>query len=439
MTSTATVNNAEPRRHPAVWLSSFVWGIGAVFYLAVFFLRAAPAVMTGELMRDFNIGAASLGNLSAFYFYFYVAMQIPIGALTNSWGPRKLLAVGAISAAAGQFLFGATSNFALACVGRAIIGGSTAVGWLVVLRLAAHWFPQQRFGMLSGLALFFGNLGALFAQVPLRIGVEYFGWRGTAVASAALILGVGILAWIIVRDDPSERNLKTYAPHALRRQEKVTPAGIWLGLRTVFRHKNAWLILIAQGGLAGPIMTFTGLWGPPFLKARFGLDPKGAATISSVMLICWAVANPLFGGISDRMRKRKTAYLAGALACTAGWLVMIYATSLSLAAFTIVAAFTSLATGCGVLGFAYSRESVPAGQMGTVTATTNIGNMLGNVLLQPGIGILLDQHWTGTMLKGAKIYALQAYQLAFVLIVGWSLLSCALAALTTETYCRQRD
>ena len=439
MTSTGTANREGSRPFPASWLAWSVWGIGAVFYLAVFFLRAAPAVMTAELMRDFGIGAASLGNLSAFYFYFYVAMQIPIGALTNSWGPRKLLAVGAISAAAGQFLFGSTSNFALACAGRAIIGGSTAVGWLVVLRLAAHWFPKERFGTLTGLALFFGNLGALFAQVPLRLGVELFGWRGTAVASAALILAVGIAAWIVVRDDPSEKNLESHAPPALRKQDKVTPASVLRGLLTVFWYKNAWLILIAQGGLVGPIMTFTGLWGPPFLKARFGLDPKGAATVSSVMIVCWAVANPLFGGFSDRTRRRKTPYLAGAVVCSIGWIVMIYATGLSLSMFTLVAALTSLACGCGVLAFPYARESVPAGQMGTVTATTNIGNMLGNVLLQPGIGILLDRNWTGLMVKGAKTYGLDAYKVAFLLIIGWSLLSCVLAALTTETCCRQQE
>jgi sugar phosphate permease len=414
-----------------------VWGVGAVFYLAAFFLRAAPAVMTAELMRDFGIGAASLGNLSAFYFYFYVAMQIPVGALTNSWGPRKLLIAGAISAALGQFLFGATSSFALACVGRAIIGGATAVGWLVILRLAAHWFPSKKFAMVSGLGLFFGNLGALFAQVPLRLGVEYFGWRGTALCSSALILGIGILAWIVVRDDPEQKGLLSYAPAALRRHEKATLKGIFTGLRSVFGFRNTWLILLAQGGMVGPIMTFTGLWGAPFLKARFGLDPRAAASISSIMIVCWAVASPVFGGLSDKIGRRKPAYLAGSMICAAGWIAMIYVNSLSVAAFTAIAAVTSFATGCVVIAFAYGRESVPARDMGTVTATTNIGNMLGNVLLQPGIGILLDRNWTGLLAKGARVYSAEAYRTGFILVVGWSLLSCVFIALTRETRCRQ--
>ncbi len=391
MTSTGTATNSGTRAYPPSWLSWSVWGIGAVFYLAVFFLRAAPAVMTAELMRDFGIGAASLGNLSAVYFYFYVAMQIPVGALTNSWGPRKLLVWGAISAAIGQFLFGATTNFALACVGRAIIGGSTAVGWLVILRLAAHWFPNRRFAMVSGLGLFFGNLGALFAQVPLRLGVEYFGWRGTAIASSAMILGIGILAWIIVRDDPAEKGLESYASAALQKHDRTTLGGMFSSVRSVFAIRNTWLILIAQGGMVGPIMTFTGLWGAPFLKARFGLEPKAAATVCSIMIICWAVASPVFGGFSDRIGKRKPAYLIGSMICAVGWIVMIYATGLPLAVFTVVAAITSFATGCVIIAFAYGRESVPARHMGTVTATTNIGNMLGNVLLQPGIGMLLDR------------------------------------------------
>jgi sugar phosphate permease len=437
-TETATkARGMAAQSFPPAWLAWSVWGTAAVFYLAVFFLRAAPAVMTAELMRDFHIGAASLGNLSAFYFYFYVAMQIPIGTLTGSWGPRKLLVCGALLAAAGQFLFGTTDHIVVACIGRAIIGGSTAVGWLVTLRLAAHWFPKNRFGMVSGLGLLFGNLGALFAQVPLRIGVEHFGWRGTAIGSALAIFGLGILAWIVVRDDPSQRNLQSYAPPELRNQEKPTLKGILQGMRSVFSYRNTWLILIAQGGMVGPIMTFTGLWGPSFLKARFDLDTKAAATICSIMIVCWAAASPVFGGFSDKIGKRKLPYLAGSVACAIGWIVMFYVHGLSLAAFTVVAACTSFATGCVIIAFAYGRESVPAQHMGTATATTNIGNMLGNVLLQPGIGLLLDRNWSGTMVHGSRVYSVHAYQAGFIPIVAWALLSCLAIVLTAETRCRQ--
>ncbi|HUA63929.1 MAG TPA: MFS transporter [Verrucomicrobiae bacterium] len=427
----------QVKSYPPAWLASGVWGIGAVFYLAVFFLRAAPAVMTAELMRDFHIGAASLGNLSAFYFYFYVAMQIPVGALTNSWGARKLLVYGAASAAAGQFLFGVTSNITIACVGRAIIGGSTAVGWLVVLRLAAHWFPRHRFGMISGLGLFFGNLGALFAQVPLRLAVEAFGWRATAIGSAGVILGIGLLAWAVVRDDPAQKGLESYAPPALQSQDRTTLGGILRSVRSVFSYRNTWLILLAQGGMVGPIMTFTGLWGAPFLRARYGLDPKAAATLCSVMIIFWAVASPVFGALSDRLGKRKPAYLGGAAICGLGWLAMIYLPNLPLPVFTIIASVTSFATGCVIIGFAFGRESVPTRHMGAVTATTNIGNMLGNVLLQPGIGLLLDRNWSGAVVHGARIYSVEAYRIGFLPIIAWVFLSGFLILFTRETSCRQ--
>ena len=86
----------------AAWL---IWGLGALFYLSGFYLRVAPAVMTSELMADFAVGAAGLGNLSAFYYYTYVGMQLPTGVLADLWGPRKLLASGALVAGLGTLLF----------------------------------------------------------------------------------------------------------------------------------------------------------------------------------------------------------------------------------------------------------------------------------------------------------------------------------------------
>ncbi len=336
MAETTGVTAPAAERHatpPPALLSLVVWSIPAIFYVFAFFLRSSPAVMTAELMRSFGIGARDLGSLSAFYFYAYVLMQIPTGMLIDSLGPRKLLIFCSISTAVGTLLFGVTSSFAVACAGRAIVGGSTAAAWLVILKLATHWFPSRRFAMLSGLGLLIGNIGALTAQVPLRLLVENFNWRAVVTASAAVILLVALLAWIFVRNDPSLRGYRSYAPLQLQTRQKTSFGQLGAGFKRIFGFRNTWLIFFAQGGLAGPIMTFTGLWGPPFLKARFAIPSTTAAAVCSVMIVCWAGASPIFGALSDKIGRRKPLYVAGSLVSAAGWATMFYVTSLPLSVF----------------------------------------------------------------------------------------------------------
>jgi MFS family permease len=434
--SPVDANEVTQAERPPNWLAWSVWGIAAIFYLTGFYQRVSPAVMTGELMRAFGIGAKDLGNLSAFYFYAYVAMQIPTGVLVDTWGARRLLIAGSISAAGGTLLFGATSNYSLACAGRAIVGGATAVGWLVLLKLATHWFPARRFAMLSGLGLLFGNLGALGAQVPLRLSVEHFGWRAVVMGSAAAILVVCALAWALVRNDPSDRQFASFAPPGLRDRDQRSFASIFGGFRQVFRYRNTWLIFFAQGGIVGPILAFTGLWGAPYLKVRYSLPPAEAAAVCSVMIVCWAVASPISGAISDRIGRRKPIYWLGSLVAAIGWLVMFYAPGLPLAGFVAMAAITSLASGAVVLGFAYAKESVPVQFLGTISGATNIGNMIGPTLLQPEIGRILDQKWSGQMAGGMRVYGVDHFQAAFLLIAAWAVAACLLIGFTRETHCR---
>ena len=65
-------------------------GYSVFFY--VFGQRTASSVMTTELMRDLDVTAASLSKLSAFYFWSYVVVQIPVGRAVDCWGPRRVLA-----------------------------------------------------------------------------------------------------------------------------------------------------------------------------------------------------------------------------------------------------------------------------------------------------------------------------------------------------------
>ena len=428
--------DARTDRTPPAWQAWGVWSVAAVFYLASFYLRVAPAVMTSELMQSFGIAASQLGNFSAVFFYAYVLMQIPTGVLVDTWGARKLLIVGATAAAAGGLIFGSTSNFTLACVGRAIMGAATAVGWVVTLKITTHWFAARKFATLAGLGLLMGNIGALVAQVPLRLLVEHFDWRTVAIASSAFVLVLGVAAWAFVRNDPADAGYQSYAPTALQTQAHVTIGQALTGFRRIFGYRNTWLIFFAQGGFVGALLSFTGLWGPSYLKVRFGVPSTTAAAVCSVMIVSWAVASPLFGYVSDRMQRRKPIYLGGAVVALLGWSAMFYLPALPLPPFVALAAVTSFASGAVILGFPYTKESVPVRYLGTISGAINVGNMIGPMLLQPGIGRILDQRWSGTMSAGLRVYSVDAFEAAFLLIVGWLLLSVTLISFTRETHCQ---
>jgi MFS family permease len=413
-----------------------IWTIAALFYLMGFYQRVSPSVMTDELMRAFAIGAGSLGTLSAFYYYFYVAMQIPTGVLIDLLGARKLLVAGSIVGTCGAVLFGVTDNFVLACVGRAIIGASTAVGWVVLLKLTTHWFPPRKFAMLSGLGLLFGNLGALTAQVPLRISIQHFGWRPVVLASAAAIAVVGVLALLFVRNDPTEHAFESHAPAGIQ-ANNLGLFDLIRGFGKMFSYRNTWLIFIAQGGIVGSILTFTGLWGTPYLRVRYGLELTQAAMVCSVMIACWAAASPICGALSDRIGRRKPIYVGGCIVAACGWACMFFLPHLPLAGFVAIGALTSMASGAVVIGFAFGKESVPMQFLGTISGTVNIGNMIGPMILQPAIGHALDRNWTGQTLHGVHLYTVHAYHNGFLLMIGWIAVSAVLLSLTRETRCRQ--
>lgn len=406
------------------------WGLGSALYLVGFFQRVAPAVMTGELMRDFGLGAAALGNLSALYFYAYVAMQVPTGLLADAWGPRRLLAAGAAVAALGALLFGASHHLLWAGVGRFLIGGSVAVAFVGTLKLASHWFHPRQFSLASGLLLLTGILGAVFAGVPLRLLVDRVGWRPVMFASAAATALVGAAIWWVVRDDPAERGYRSHAhPGASAPRAGGSP---WRGLAEVARDRNARLLALVPGALVGSTLTFAGLWGVPFLTTHYGMAQTPAAGACSLLLVSWAAGGPAFGALSDRLGRRKAPYAVACWSLLALWSVLLLGPRLPAWLLWALLPVLGFLTGAMILGFSFVKESVPPRLAGTATGLVNMGVMSGPMVLQPLVGWILDVSWDGSRREGARIYSLAAYRLGFLPVVAWLALAAALILLTRE-------
>lgn len=420
------------RTPPPAALAWSVWGLGALLYLIGFYQRVAPAVITDQLMAEFAIGGAALGNLAAFYFYSYVAMQIPTGVLADRWGPRRLLTAGAAGAALGTAVFALAPDLAWASAGRLLVGASVAVAFVAMMKLASHWFEPRQYALATGMALFMGVVGGVVAGVPLRLLVEAFGWRAVMGASAALTAALCVFIWLRVRDDPSERGYRGHF-HAAGASERVS---ILRGLAQALSYRNLWLLTLVPIGYSGAVLTFAGLWGVPWLRQVHGLDSTAAAAVTSTLLVSWALGGPLLGSWSQRMGRRKPLYVSAAIVALAGWAAIIF---LPLPLWAIVAVLvpTGFASGNLIIGFAWAKESLPLRLMGTASGVCNMGPLLGGMLLQPGVGWLLDRYWQGALAGGARIYDAAAWQAGFTLVFVALCLSLLALLFVRESYCRQ--
>ena len=424
----------DQKRYPPASLAWLVWGLGAAFYFIGFYHRVAPAVMTNQLMADFNIGAAALGNFSAFYFYSYVLMQIPTGILADYWGPRKLLAAGTIVTAVGTLLFASASSIMPANLGRLLIGGSVGVAWVATLRLSTCWFESRYYATLSGLALLCGVLGAVTAGIPLHFLVTRFGWRPVMFVAAALLFLVGAVIWLIVRDDPSGWGYRSFAPPEPR--AAISAVMLRRDLMTALRYRNVWLLFLVGCGLTGPVITFTGLWGVPYFTTQYGMPITTASAITSTMLICFAVGATLLGMLSDRIALRKPVVFTGTITALLGWIPVLLIPDLPFLLLIGLVILVGLSSGSAIVCFAFVKESVPPRFAGTVSGVQNMGAMGGAMILPPAIGWMLDLCWQGTLAGGVRIYPLAAYRSGFLLIIAFSILAVLAIGFTAETRCR---
>ena len=93
---------------------------------------------------------------------------------------------------------------------------------------------------------------------------------------------------------------------------------------------------------------------------------------------------------------------------------------------------TGLSSGVMVVSFAFAQESVPPALAGTVAGVINTGVMVGPMLLQPGVGWVLDAKWEGLRQNSVRVYGMEAYQSGFMLMLAWVGLSLILLFFTRE-------
>ena len=364
-----------------------VFGIALAGYILSFFHRTAPAAIAGELVQAFAIDGAILGTLAATYFYVYTVLQIPVGVLADTLGPRKILAGGSLVAGAGSLLFALASTWEIAAAGRTLVGIGVAVAFIAILKVSAVWFSPNRFATLNGMTMFAGNLGAVIAGAPLAWLVTQLSWRAVFVALAALSVALGIATWLLVRDRPEEAGFAPVNPPSAG-----APATHWVqALGRVLANKATWPGFFVNVGIGGSYLAFAGLWAVPYLVDVHGLSRVTAAEHASVLLLGVAFGAVIVGFVSDYLRSRRGVMRACAFAYALSWLPWVLHARWPLAATLAWFFLMGLLIPGFTLTWTVAKEVNRPEHSGIATSVVNVGIFLGTGVLQPLVGWVLDR------------------------------------------------
>lgn len=421
MTTTERSQRMMPSAAGAAWIA---WLCGASFYCYGFFQRVAPSVMVGELMRDFGVSGAVLGNLTAFYFYAYAGLQIPVGVMVDRFGPRRMLTAAAILCTAGSWLFATADSLGLAYAGRAMIGAGAGVAWIGTLQIAAFGFPARRFALLSGLTLLLGMAGGIGGQTPLAFAIGTVGWRPTLLAATLVAAVLALLIWGFVRIDA--------APGG----RSADRGGVMRGLASVLANPQSWTCAIFGAGTAVPVLAFAGLWGVPYMTETYGLTRPAAAFTTTLMLVGWAIGAPVAGWVSDHLGRRRGPMVLSSVAALATLAAALYLPGLPLIVVQGLLLVHGIFSGAMVLSFATARENNRVRVSATAVGFVNMAVMAMSAAFQPLIGWLLDLGWDGRLVDGARVYAPETFKAALVTLMVAGVAACVAALLTRETRCR---
>src|SRR5262245_55612941 len=97
-----------------------IWLLSALFMCYKYAIEVSPSVMAADLMREFSLTGAQMGNFAATYFYAYLIMQIPAGLLIDKWGARRVTTVAIALCSLGALIFAQAHSITIACIGRFI-------------------------------------------------------------------------------------------------------------------------------------------------------------------------------------------------------------------------------------------------------------------------------------------------------------------------------
>ena len=376
----------------------------ALGYFISTLLRAITATISPELVSEFNLTSGELGLLGGGYFLGFASVQIPLGYLLDSKGPRKIVSYFLSLSIIGLILFATAQNLTMLLISRILIGigvGACLMGPLTAYRI---WFQDETQQRSNSWMLMVGAIGMLSSSLPVQFFLPLVGWR-VIFLFLALLTFVCILLIIIFIPKWQSKSIGNKNLNESK-------------LSTVWKNP-LFKSLVPMGFFNyGGLFAIQTLWAGPWMIRVSGYTPEESAQGLFIIYLCmlisflvWGYFVPKFSkNVNDAVKLLKI----GAPLNLFVLVLIIYlgpkAGSIHWALFIVSSIFLSLTQ--PAVGMAFSLSNA-----GKALTSFNLLIFIGAFFIQWIIGLIID---AGIIFNLSEI---DSFKLAMTFVLITSLLS----------------
>lgn len=260
-----------------------VWLIASIFYAYQYILRVMPNIMMNDIMQQFNIDAALIGQFSGVYYLGYSLMHLPIGIMLDRYGPKKVMTACILTTVAGLQPLIFAEHWIYPIIGRLLIGMGSSAAILGVFKIIRMTFSEERFSRMLSLSVTVGLIGAIYGGGPVSYMLDTLGYHTVLGIFSALGIVLAIVTYAIV-------------PNA----ESTSQSSVAANIKEVLTNGKVIGCCLCAGLMVGPLEGFADVWSTAFLKQVYSFDNTLAASLPSLIFIGMCFGGPTLSLIAER-------------------------------------------------------------------------------------------------------------------------------------------
>ena len=384
--------------------------------------RATLSVANPLVRHDLGLSVQGMGLLLSAFLWSYAFSQLPVGALIDRFGPRRMLSAGLALWSVAQAIGGLVGGFGQFFAARMLLGIGESPQSPASARIVRDWFAVGSRGTATGIWNCSSTLGSAIAVPLLTVLMLHLGWRWMFGCMGIAGLLLAVVFYALHRDpadmalDPAEH---AYLGDAADAGGRVT----WRAWRRLFAYRTSWGMIAGFFGCIYVLWIYNA-WLPAYLEIDRHMSISRTGWVAAIPFL-FGVVGSLVGGrlcdwlvargvspIDSRKYPMAISLLATALFTVLAAEVAGNAVAIACISISMFLIYVSTAT-----AWAMAPVAAPGNCTASLGAMQNFGGYVGGALAPLITGVIV-QHtgsFEAALLTGAAAAALAA--VAYLLVI----------------------